>query len=225
MTASERERMRDMIRRAVGRARLPDAEATHPGRFQPPDRLHPGDLIERFRVELTALGGAVHEAVGDATIASIIQTLIPAGPETRALCWDDGALPVPGLSDVLSASGIGVLHQSADTARSSEHRRLMASAVVGVTGADAGLAETGSVVISSGPGRGRLASLLPPIHVALLRRSDVVWSLAELIGSRPALVTAGANFVCITGPSRTADIEHTLSRGVHGPKEVHVILV
>jgi L-lactate utilization protein LutC len=94
-----------------------------------------------------------------------------------------------------------------------------------VTGADALIAQTGSIIVASGPGRGRLASLLPRVHVAIARRSAVADTLPALIGARPDLVTSGANFVCITGPSRTADIEHVLARGVHGPGEVHVILV
>jgi L-lactate dehydrogenase complex protein LldG len=80
-------------------------------------------------------------------------------------------------------------------------------------------------VVASGPGRPRLASLLTPVHFAIVRHQDIVASLRALVRARPALVTAGSNFVAITGPSRTADIEHTLSRGVHGPGEVHVILV
>jgi L-lactate dehydrogenase complex protein LldG len=94
-----------------------------------------------------------------------------------------------------------------------------------VTGADAALSLTGSIVITSGPGRPRLASLLTPVHVAIVRVGTIVDTLPTLIAARPELVTRGSNFVCITGPSRTADIEHTLSRGVHGPGEVHVILV
>jgi L-lactate utilization protein LutC len=95
---------------------------------------------------------------------------------------------------------------------------------VGLTGADAGLAETGSVVIASGPGRSRMASLLVPVHVAVLRVDRLVDSISTLLATRGDLVAAGSNLVAITGPSRTADIEHTLSRGVHGPGEVHVIL-
>ena len=64
----------------------------------------------------------------------------------------------------------------------------------------------------------------PQEHTALLKRLFVE-SLADLMADRPDLLTSGANVVCITGPSRTADIEHTLSRGVHGPREVHVVLV
>jgi L-lactate dehydrogenase complex protein LldG len=101
----------------------------------------------------------------------------------------------------------------------------LTSVHVGLTGADAGLAETGSIVVASGPGKSRLASLLPPVHVAILARDRLTASLAALIRERPYLATSGANFVCITGPSRTADIEHTLTRGVHGPKEVHVVIV
>ena len=95
---------------------------------------------------------------------------------------------------------------------------------LGLTGADAGLAETGSVVLASGPGRSRLASLLVPVHVAVLHVDRLVNDVAVLLATRPDLVAAGSNLVAITGPSRTADIEHTLSRGVHGPGEVHVIL-
>ena len=64
-----------------------------------------------------------------------------------------------------------------------------------------------------------------PVHIAVVDRSRMMRSLPDLLLSRPELATAGSNLVCITGPSRTADIEHTLSRGVHGPREVHVILV
>jgi L-lactate dehydrogenase complex protein LldG len=77
----------------------------------------------------------------------------------------------------------------------------------------------------SGSGQSRLASLLPPIHVAVLKRRAIVYSLPMLLREQAALATSGANFVCITGPSRTADIEHVLTRGVHGPKDVHVVLV
>jgi L-lactate dehydrogenase complex protein LldG len=224
MTPDGRAEMRDAIGRAVRQARLPDAELTHPGVYQP-RAAAPYDLVERFRAELTTLGGMVHEASHTGDVVAIVRKLVELEREPRVLLWDEASLPVRGLASMLRSSGIEILTQTPDTARSADDRRALATAAVGVTGADAGLAETGSIVLASGPGRGRLASLLPPLHVALLRRTELVASLFELVTRRPELVTAGANFVCITGPSRTADIEHTLSRGVHGPKEVHVVLI
>ncbi len=215
--------MREMLHMAVKAARLPGAELRHPGAFSRPS-VAPADLIDRFRRELTALGGTVHDPTDAAGIAAIVRDLVGEVADPKVLMWDQHELPVPGVAEALEAVGLTVLTQSPETARSDRHRRTLAAAVIGLTGADAGLAETGSVVVVSGPGRGRLASLLPPIHVALVRKDSIVGSLPELINTRPELVTAGANFVCITGPSRTADIEHVLARGVHGPKDVHVIL-
>jgi L-lactate dehydrogenase complex protein LldG len=224
MTIENRARMRDVIRAAVGRARLPGAELTHPGAFVA-SPAEPYDLIERFRRELSALGGAPHDAHGSDEIIAIVRGLLPEGGPPAVMMWDERHLPIPGLAAAFRAAGFRVETQSPDTARSAEHRQMLAAIPIGLTGADAGLAETGSVVLASGPGRGRLASLLPPIHVALLRRSDLVVSLPDLMAQRPELVTSGANFVCITGPSRTADIEHVLARGVHGPGQIHVVLV
>jgi L-lactate utilization protein LutC len=89
------------------------------------------------------------------------------------------------------------------------------SAQIGITTARALIAETGSILVDSGEGRTRLASLVPEIHLVLARRSQVVPRLEEaiaLLGKR--------NAALITGPSRTADIEGILVRGVHGPKRL-----
>ena len=110
-------------------------------------------------------------------------------------------------------------------------RDVIAAADLGVTGADLAVAETGSLVLLSGAGRPRSTSLLPPYHVAVFDRDVLVESLAQAglfleawHDGEPAPWRGGViNF--ITGPSRTADIELTLTRGVHGPKEVHAIFV
>ncbi|MEO7891059.1 MAG: lactate utilization protein [Vicinamibacterales bacterium] len=217
--------MRDTLRSALGRALLPDASLGHPGPLQLQSAQSNDDLFPRFRAELTALGGIVHEAAAFRDVLGIIQEVVVAQPIAKVLMWDDAALPVQGLGAAMIALGMTVTTHTRDDMASVESRTELASCIVGVTGADAGLAETGSVVLVSGPGRGRLTSLLPKVHIALLRRRDIVPSLATLLRERADLVTSGSNFLCITGPSRTADIEHTLSRGVHGPGEVHVIVV
>jgi L-lactate dehydrogenase complex protein LldG len=97
-----------------------------------------------------------------------------------------------------------------------------ADADLGVTGALFGLAATGSVVVSSARAGGRSASLLPPVHLALLPASRVLASASELWRHMGEHFPDGppSQLVFISGPSRSADIEFTLTVGVHGPKRV-----
>jgi len=96
----------------------------------------------------------------------------------------------------------------------------------GVTDAQAGIAETGSLVCAAGPGRGSGLSLVPPVHIAIVRKSDLVADLIDLWQrAGPADIALSRNIILITGPSKTADIEGVLITGVHGPREVHIVLV
>jgi L-lactate dehydrogenase complex protein LldG len=104
------------------------------------------------------------------------------------------------------------------------------SADAGVTGVDFALAESGSLVITSRTEGSQLSSLAPPIHIAFYLSSQVVGSLEEVLAGLPVPGRAagdenGRSVVFVTGTSRTADIEQILIRGVHGPREVHAILI
>ncbi len=107
-------------------------------------------------------------------------------------------------------------------------RQQAARADMGVTGVDFAIAETGSCVIIARKGVSRLVSLLPPVHVAVVERGQVLPSLDELftLRRRDSLHDDQGSYLNIlTGPSRSADIEYTLVTGVHGPGEVHLVLV
>ncbi|NHZ70870.1 MAG: hypothetical protein GWP18_04445 [Proteobacteria bacterium] len=95
---------------------------------------------------------------------------------------------------------------------------------IGLTGAEVAFAETGSIVLRSGAGRPRMASLVPLIHIALLSANRIFRSQIHWLTESRTDIASGANVVYITGPSRTADIEQQLTLGVHGPKALHVIL-
>jgi L-lactate utilization protein LutC len=95
---------------------------------------------------------------------------------------------------------------------------------VGITTAQAAIAETGTLVLDSSCERNRLVSLVPPVHIAVVAASTI----RETLGETLALLQSGGEvspaITFITGPSRTADIELTLTIGVHGPQELYVII-
>lgn len=94
---------------------------------------------------------------------------------------------------------------------------------VGVSTAQAGIAETGTLVLDSACERHRLVSLVPPVHIAIVNASAIVETLGDALALLQKKEISPA-ITFITGPSRTADIELTLAIGVHGPQELYVIV-
>lgn len=104
-------------------------------------------------------------------------------------------------------------------------RELCATSDFGITSADYALADTGTLVMLSSPREARMVSLLPPAHIAVVPADRILTGLDELLTILPYPAEQTSSMVCITGPSRTGDIEQILVRGVHGPGEIHVIVV
>ncbi|WP_422032654.1 LutC/YkgG family protein [Reyranella sp.] len=99
---------------------------------------------------------------------------------------------------------------------------------VSVTGAFAGIAETGTVVMASGPDHPVSLNLLPDTHVVVLREADIVGGYEDVWGRLRARY--GKNLMprtvnTITGPSRTGDIEQAMELGAHGPRRMHILVV
>ena len=126
----------------------------------------------------------------------------------------------------LAACGITALPQvqSGFTDREAL-RAACAAADVGISSASYALAETGTLVMLASPEEPRLVSLLPPVHVAVFPRSRMLANLDELLAVLPNPAEQTSSMVLITGPSRTADIEQILVRGVHGPGEIYAVIV
>jgi L-lactate dehydrogenase complex protein LldG len=99
------------------------------------------------------------------------------------------------------------------------------AADVGVTSARWGIAETGSVVVSSAPPGGRAPGLLPPVHVVFIPAERVVATTADFFRALDELPSYPSNLVIVTGPSKSSDIGMELAVGVHGPAELHIVIV
>jgi L-lactate dehydrogenase complex protein LldG len=104
-------------------------------------------------------------------------------------------------------------------------RAACADAAFGITSADFALADTGTFVMISSPKEARLISLLPPVHIGVISSAAILPNLDELFARCPKPADDSSSMVLITGPSRTADIEQILVRGVHGPGEIYAVIV
>ena len=228
---------RDLFPSAL-RARLKPAgpPVPHPGVFPTaPMPTTVDEAIAQFTQACEAVGGRVSRVTTAAAAADVVLGYLEA-PEWQAgdrtgpapfVCWDAAHVVLPEVAALVHSRGaecLDVFVHPDQATRDLDYRRLD-TAVVGVTGAHAALADTGSVVLVHGEGRARLVSLLPPVHVALVPIDRLHATLGSLVAAEPALLCASTNVVVVTGPSRTADIEMTLTRGVHGPRIVHVVFV
>ncbi|MGH8103798.1 MAG: LutC/YkgG family protein [bacterium] len=170
------------------------------------------EAAEQVSAKVTLVGSAA-EAVQKAL------AIIAENNGHAVMAWATPLLQSAGLE--VAVRGASIAYTSAD---SSGTLAGWADIEVGITEADYGIAETGSLVLFTGNGRPRLASLLPPVHIALLPISRLLPSL-EAFFTNPAITRDLQSFFFVTGPSRTADIEQTLTLGVHGPKSLHIFLI
>ncbi len=201
-----------------------------------PAEAGPEEWLARFKAELEALTARVYGPFDEEAVAAQVAEIVLAKksptpnpqPPTpiKVLSWSEAEIGVPGLARQLREEGIEMV--VGGVPNDDGHQKAleeMAGLEVGITGAIAALAETGSLVVASGPGRARIASLLPPVHIAVVGLQRLYPTMHEWLSVGGAeLARRTANLVVITGSSRTSDIELQLTLGMHGPKELHVVL-
>lgn len=187
-------------------------QAPPPARTSVADESGLAELRAAFGKRLEQVGGCLHEVANEDSAAAAIQNILQACGAQRVV-WSDAAI----LTRLASHVKVGEAMREATVPQ-------LLSCDAAVTTAQWGVAETGSLVLESNQENHRLASLLPPVHIAVLDSAKMLGTLGGLLerlnhkgGPAPAITI-------ITGPSRTADIELTLVVGVHGPCELHVVL-
>lgn len=245
---TERAEMLARIARRLGQPAPRDRVAWDP-RPSLPERspsIPTAELVRRFVAQLGRLGGKAIRVAADAEAVDYVLSVVapdvvaagrgippspPAGGDAQGaaapgpvLLWDEPLLTRLEVAAGLAARGVEVSVWRPDLGPAAL-KELAARARAGVTGAWWGVAETGTVALPAGPGRGRLVSLLPRTHIAVLPESRLVPSVAELFRHLAAEPDLPSSLALATGPSRSADIENDLSIGVHGPADVHVVIV
>lgn len=199
----------DNIRRSLGRTARA-ALRPRPAIYGP--RLHESldSEVDRFLVEIKKLSG-VGQKLTSSEIGSALKSLVTDQNVRKATVWETHPLRQLGVTEILNSLGVELIPPHAD-------KYEMAQCDLGVTEADYLLPETGTLVLRSSAEKPRGVSLLPRVHLAVVRpemlRADMHQAFAEAKDSH--------YLVFITGPSRTADIELTVTLGVHGPKNLYV---
>jgi len=214
------------VRRALGRT-APMAPALLESFIEPAEPGAPDELIARFTAEATAVRANVQLVSDKLQIVDKIVEICTASKGQEIALSATELFAQMSLTSTLGARGFSTF-----VPNGTDHEQMvarLANCGVGLTTADYAIAETGTIVLSSDEPNALLVSLLPPVHVAVLRSSQIMASLDGVISKlgreRINLAEPSRSITLITGPSRTSDVELVLSIGVHGPKELHIIIL
>ncbi len=197
------------IERALRTARIPSVPDVDTGGARAFKVSASVAMLERFLLEARALGV---DAFVEATPEAVRERLATLTAGLRVLSWNPDQLPYDA-GAVVGGATFGL-----------SPRAEQAAADVGVTGCHAAIAETGSLALLSGAGCSRVVSLLPPLHVALVRPDDLCGTMGDFFSTNADRLAGASSCTFVTGPSRTADIELSLTIGVHGPGRVVIIV-
>ena len=167
--------------------------------------------IDLLLAEIAKLGGTTRRVAGRDELQAALRDLVQAERVKKATMWQARDLQELGVADALGALGVEIVPSDSD-------KRALAECDLGVTGADAALPETGTLVLRASSEHSQAVSLLPRVHLAIVQPSALRADLHQVLDE----VKGDKRVHFVTGPSRTADIEKTLSIGVHGPKALYV---
>lgn len=182
----------------------------------PSDPPAPG-AADRFLAAWARLGGTWEQHANPTSARLGLLRYLRDLQAHQVLAWPARQLPLPGLADALRDTGFILVE--------ADRQAPNAGLDIGLTGADAGLIETGSLVIESLPGRSWLPALLPAHHIVILPSRRLYPSLAAWRSQQTGREQETAGTLIITGPSISADIEFHRHRGTFGPRFLHLILV
>ncbi len=171
-------------------------------------------LINRFVEELTKVGGKAIAAKGRREAIELIIKLVDNYKAKCLAIWESHLLL--GLRELIMSKGLQFA--------SPNNKYEMIKADIGITEVDFAIAETGTIVLISNQRQPRSVSLIPPIHIAVMKSDVIVENLDDLFFLLRNYSELTSCITFVTGPSRTADIELNLTLGVHGPKELLVII-
>lgn len=180
-----------------------------------------GNLETQFIGELNKVNTNVIEAGSEDEVKSFLQDIIKEKELKSFAIWESQFLKEINLKQDFKDTGLKLI--------TAKNKNRMANADIGITEVDYAIADTGTLVLLTDKNQPRSVSLLPPIHVAIVRPANLVRNIKDLfiiLKSRlqnSEDITSCMTF--ITGPSRTADIELSLTLGVHGPKELYVLIL
>ena len=187
-----------------------------------------GDLCDALATEIEGVGGFPQQVANDSAARDGLVALIEGYGARRVMTWRHDVLDRIGIGELLSFRGIA-REEYLELSRldvATRRSRILA-AEIGISSVDFAIAETGTLVVCAKPGQERMASLLAPVHIAIVTRAQIVPDLFDVfdkLGER-GKEHLPSNVAFITGPSKTGDIELQLTTGVHGPGKWHVIIV
>jgi L-lactate utilization protein LutC len=228
--SSPREIFLERVHQALQQSNRPGATGDIPPRGTTGYQGGGPDPLARFVAELTAAGGVGYPVADRAAAVAHVLKLVHERSAHRALLGHGAFVDTLGLGDALRSANVEVIVPDGLTSASGKEPFFAAD--IGITGVDYLIAETGSVALLARPGEPRSFSLLPPVHIAIAHHAQILPDLFDLFGrfakkigdssGRPKMPSC---LSLITGPSKTGDIELRLVTGVHGPGEIHVIIV
>jgi L-lactate dehydrogenase complex protein LldG len=218
MINTARENILSRLKTAVG-----DTPPKPPTVCMPIATFSAEEKVAKLKGLLEAMRTEVHLVARDNWGARLEELLKARG--LKGLLYAPGTWMAPDIDKIWEKGGAGLPERIAYDGAVEDMKEILFEVDAGITTTCGAIAETGAIVLWTGPHEPRTLSLVPPVHIAVLEADKIYNSFCEIIQAQNWTAGMPTNALLISGPSKTADIEMTLAFGVHGPKELIVLIL